>query len=72
MNGVLPVGGSSFVILLNNRTTLNIYTLSFDKMKPFNNDKLESELVFDLNTEFSNNTFTFDAFTNSFRHRKNE
>jgi hypothetical protein len=51
---------------------LSTYTIAFDKMKLFGNDKLESEIIFDPNTEFSNNTFTFDASTNSFRHRKNE
>ncbi len=58
--------------VINKKQPLSIYSVAFDKMKPFNNDKFEREIVFDLNTEFSNNTFTFDALTNSFRHRTNE
>lgn len=58
--------------VINKYQPLSTYTVAFDKMKSFNNDRQESELVFDLNTEFSNNTFTFDTLTNSFRHRKNE
>jgi len=58
--------------VINKKQPLSTYTVAFDKMKPFDNDRLESEIIFDLNTEFSNNTFTFDASTNSFRHRKNE
>jgi hypothetical protein len=58
--------------VINKNQPLSTYTIAFDKMKSFNNDKRESELVFDLNTEFSNNTFAFDTLTNSFRHRKNE
>jgi hypothetical protein len=58
--------------VINKNEPLSTYTFALDKMKPYNNDKLESELVFDVNTEFSNNTFTFDALKNSFRHRKNE
>lgn len=60
------------VRIINKNQPLLTYTVTFDKMKPFNNDKFESELVFDLNTEFSNNTFTFDTLTKTFRHRKNE
>jgi hypothetical protein len=58
--------------VINKNQPLSTYTVAFDKMKPFNNDKLESELVFDLYTEISNNTFAFDPLTNSFRRRKNE
>lgn len=58
--------------VINKKKPLSTYTFNFNKMKPYNNEKLESELVFDLNTEFSNNTFTFDTLTNSFRYRKNE
>jgi len=58
--------------VINKKQPLSTYTVAFDKMKPFDNNKLESEIIFDLNTEFSNNTFTFDASTNLFRHRKND
>jgi hypothetical protein len=58
--------------VINKKQPLSTYTVAFDKMKPFDNDKLKSEIIFDLNTEFSNNTFTFDTSTNSFRHRKNK
>jgi hypothetical protein len=58
--------------VINKQEPLSTSTIAFDKMKFYNNDKLESELLFDLNTDFSSNTFTFDTLTNSFRHRKNE
>lgn len=58
--------------VINKKQPLTTFTIEFEKMETFNNDKLENELVFDLNTEFSNNTFTFDTLTNTFRHRKNE
>ncbi len=58
--------------IVNKNKPLLTYTVAFNKMKSFNNDKQENELVFDLNTEFSNNTFAFDTLTNSFRYKKND
>jgi hypothetical protein len=58
--------------VINKDQPLSTYTVDFSKMKPFNNDKQESEVVFNIDTEVSNNTFTFDSLTNAFRYKKNQ
>jgi hypothetical protein len=50
---------------------LETYVFAYDKMQPFNHDKRESELVFELNG-LSNYTFAFDTLTNTFRYKRNE
>lgn len=49
---------------------LSTYTVGFSKMKPYKEDQLENELVFNLNTEFSENTFAFDTLKRTFRLRQ--
>lgn len=49
---------------------LSTFTVGFSKMKPYKEDKLDNELVFNLNTEFSENTFAFDTLKGTFRHRQ--
>jgi hypothetical protein len=58
--------------VINKKEPLSTYTVSFNKMKPFNNDKLESEILFIMYAEISTYTVTYNSLTNTFRYRKNE
>lgn len=56
--------------IINKKSPLSTYTVSFAEMKPYRDDTREHEIIFNINTEFSENFFALDTVEQIYRHKQ--